>query len=941
MFNEPKPTIKCVGYNEYLNDSSDTAIQCNCTIPSGATKISYILQKYNRLNNSWSNVSNPSPNNEKYYLTSDFYGNKYRIQATASDSSTSKIGYSNEIDIPELINSELQFKFNDVRDDIVFRGKDKKGNINYITIPEVYSSFGQDDLSGSIILQQTTDRINWIDINDKKFDLNLKKYRNDSLKYAKLKANRVFSPLPYRDSLLRLKIIHTIGNYSVYKISNEICFINDLPRMNNQTTIVPSTLNDYGDIVIDTKFTLKWDNTIYDNLCQGRDKDNKFKLVLQKDTNILQINELKETMNSFTYDLSKKNLKRGDKFNIFLYPGDVLEYSEESAIKDTFLYALPPSFDFTSDKIKRINNDFTENDNLLFDDSIIFSWPEANNDTIDLYYKIYYQIDNGEYKYYKTVNQNDCTIFTDIINPDEVNDFDLRIKVVPNNLLVDGDPLYSNTYTRAKFDAYDPDISILTPDAFEIGKVTGITWKPYKYKNYSYEPIYRFTIKVYDKKKKRCDNFDIYDNIIIDKDKYSLSDKRNEFKGTNFTDMIINDNDDTLRNFIYNIPDGYYFRFYLSAIIEDNSDKNPSNVSGYINSHSPYYLKNSFPMITSFYSSANNSVNSILPNQAHTLYWDATDEDTKSLSYTLSYSLNGGEYKELLTNSKNKNYTHTNYSFKEGDILDYTLEVTDRCNFSFVKTLRLFVRQSQNILILKAPTLSSLCDNGKINVYSKTPTLFFVFSNKIKNINPTNAKMVIEINGDKYDSKHYSNYFNDSLYNINSKFNSSYIANSTTSYICKLPKALKQGDNKIEVYLKDDVVDYESDHMIYNINYNVFNKPVKDDIITSEYINKLLKAIMTLSLEYNNSYKDNKNRIAEIDKYLKNNIINPGEVIDNIIFEDMNTMLTNIYLYLNLTIGRKSSAEQLRFEIIDINFEEEKYINTIRINNLINYMSKL
>ena len=24
--------------------------------------------------------------------------------------------------------------------------------------------------------------------------------------------------------------------------------------------------------------------------------------------------------------------------------------------------------------------------------------------------------------------------------------------------------------------------------------------------------------------------------------------------------------------------------------------------------------------------------------------------------------------------------------FKEGDILDYTLEVTDRCNFSFVKT---------------------------------------------------------------------------------------------------------------------------------------------------------------------------------------------------------------------------------------------------------------
>ena len=47
---------------------------------------------------------------------------------------------------------------------------------------------------------------------------------------------------------------------------------------------------------------------------------------------------------------------------------------------------------------------------------------------------------------------------------------------------------------------------------------------------------------------------------------------------------------------------------------------------------------------------------------------------------------------------------------------------------------------------------------------------------------------------------------------------------------------LKQGDNKIEVYLKDDVVDYESDHMIYNINYNVFNRPVKDDIITSEYI---------------------------------------------------------------------------------------------------------
>ena len=45
MFNEPKPTIKCVGYNEYLNDSSDTAIQCNCTIPSGATKISYILHK--------------------------------------------------------------------------------------------------------------------------------------------------------------------------------------------------------------------------------------------------------------------------------------------------------------------------------------------------------------------------------------------------------------------------------------------------------------------------------------------------------------------------------------------------------------------------------------------------------------------------------------------------------------------------------------------------------------------------------------------------------------------------------------------------------------------------------------------------------------------------------------------------------------------------------
>ena len=175
-----------------------------------------------------------------------------------------------------------------------------------------------------------------------------------------------------------------------------------------------------------------------------------------------------------------------------------------------------------------------------------------------------------------------------------------------------------------------------------------------------------------------------------------------------------------------------------------------------------------------------------------------------------------------------------------------------------------------------------MCDNGKINVYSKTPTLFFVFSNKIKNINPTNAKMVIEINGDKYDSKHYSNYFNDSSYNINSKFDSSYIANSTTSYICKLPKALKQGDNKIEVYLKDDVVDYESDHMIYNINYNVFNRPVKDNIITSEYINKLLKAIMTLSLEYNNSYKDNKNRIAEIDKYLKNNIINPGEVIDNI-----------------------------------------------------------
>ena len=247
---------------------------------------------------------------------------------------------------------------------------------------------------------------------------------------------------------------------------------------------------------------------------------------------------------------------------------------------------------------------------------------------------IYYQIDNGEYKYYKTVNENNCTIFTDIINPDEVNDFDLRIKVVPNNLLVDGDPLYSNTYTRAKFDAYDPDISILTPDAFEIGKVAGITWKPYKYKNYSYEPIYRFTIKVYDKKKKRCDNFDIYDKIIINKDKYSLSDKRNEFKGTNFTEMIINDNDDTLRDFINNIPDGYYFRFYLSAIIEDNSDKNPSNDSGYINSYSPYYLKNSFPMITSFYSSANNSVNSILPNQAHTLYWDATDEDTKSLSYT-------------------------------------------------------------------------------------------------------------------------------------------------------------------------------------------------------------------------------------------------------------------------------------------------------------------
>ena len=90
-----------------------------------------------------------------------------------------------------------------------------------------------------------------------------------------------------------------------------------------------------------------------------------------------------------------------------------------------------------------------------------------------------------------------------------------------------------------------------------------------------------------------------------------------------------------------------------------------------------------------------------------------------------------------------------------------------------------------------------------------------VFSNKIKNINPTNAKMVIEINGDKYDSKHYSNYFNDSLYNINSKFNSSYIANSTTSYICKLPKALKQGDNKIEVYLKDDVVDYVYENYMY------------------------------------------------------------------------------------------------------------------------------
>ena len=52
-------------------------------------------------------------------------------------------------------------------------------------------------------------------------------------------------------------------------------------------------------------------------------------------------------------------------------------------------------------------------------------------------------------------------------------------------------------------------------------------------------------------------------------------------------------------------------------------------------------------------------------------------------------------------------------------------------------------------------------------------------------------------------------------------------------------------------------------------------------------------------------------------------------------------MLTNIYLYLNLTIGRKSSAEQLRFEIIDIDFEEEKYINTIKITNLIKYMSKL
>ena len=98
---------------------------------------------------------------------------------------------------------------------------------------------------------------------------------------------------------------------------------------------------------------------------------------------------------------------------------------------------------------------------------------------------------------------------------------------------------------------------------------------------------------------------------------------------------------------------------------------------------------------------------------------------------------------------------------------------------------------------------------------------------------------------------------------------------------------------------------------------------------------------MTLSLEYNNSYKDNKNRIAEIDKYLKNNIINQGEVIDNIIFEDMNTMLTDIYLYLNTKIGRKSSAEQLRFEIIDIDFEEEKYINTIKITNLIKYMSKL
>ena len=133
----------------------------------------------------------------------------------------------------------------------------------------------------------------------------------------------------------------------------------------------------------------------------------------------------------------------------------------------------------------------SENDNLFFNDSIIFSWPEADNNTIDLCYKIYYQIDNGEYKYYKTVNQNNCTILTDIINPDEVNDFDLRIKVVPNNLLLDGDPLYSNTYTRAKFDAYDPDIRILSPDSFEIGKVTGITWKPYKYKNYSYFNNYK------------------------------------------------------------------------------------------------------------------------------------------------------------------------------------------------------------------------------------------------------------------------------------------------------------------------------------------------------------------------------------------------------------------------------------------------------------------